>query len=253
MLRNLIILFVFILILAGFVYRFFIYEGNRDISIVFERAGGVSTGSKLVLRGVPVGEVKDIIIGKGGNVIVEAVVYKKYKDNVNSSSAFIIESADGVSDFDKKQITVEVSNKDAPPLSEDATVKGYSSRAEFFVSSGGRILENALDEFEDWLEEFQRDIEEYRESERGRELREEIEGLMEEARRSAERGIKELREEIPHLKERLNEIIEELRELGKREDAEELRKEFDRYLERLENEAGRAKPERLLIQKTSNI
>ncbi len=249
MLRNLIVLFVFILILAAFVYWFFIYEGDRNISIIFDRADGIGTGSKLVLRGVPVGEVNDIIIGEGGNVVVEAVVYKRYKDNVNSSSAFIIESADGGLNSDKKQITVEVLNKDARPLPEDATVKGYSSRAEFFVSSGGRILENALDEFENWLEEFQRGIEEYRESERGRKLREEIEELMEEARRSAEMGITELREENPHLKERLNEIITELRELGKGEDAEELRKEFDRYLERLENEAGKAKSPSPFIQK----
>lgn len=247
--RSLIVLFLFILILAGSVYWFFIYEGDRDISIVFDRADGISTGSKLVLKGVPVGEVKDITIGESGNVIIEAVVYKRYKDNVKSGSAFIIEGADGDLDSDKKQITVEVLNKDAPPLSEDATVKGYSSRAEFFVSSGGRILENTLDELEDWLEEFQRGIEEYKESGRGEELREEIEELMEEARRSAEMGIKELREEIPHLKEMLNEIIRELRELGREKDAEEFRKEFDRYLERLENEAGKAKSQKPFIQK----
>ncbi|HEX3037150.1 MAG TPA: MlaD family protein [Thermodesulfobacteriota bacterium] len=252
MFRNLIVLFLFILIIAGFVYWFFIHEADRNISIVFDRADGIGTGSKLVLKGVPVGEVKDIKIGENGNVVVEASVYKRYKDNINSSSAFIIESADGDLDSDKKQITVEVLNKDAPPLPEDAAVKGYSSRAEFFVHSGGRILGDALDEFEDWLEEFQRGIEKFRESERGRELREDIEELMEDARRSAEKGVEELREEIPYLKERLNEIIEELRELGKEEDAEELRKGFDKYLESLENKTRKAKPERPFTQKTQD-
>jgi paraquat-inducible protein B len=231
------IIILAILIIAGAMYWFGFHTRGLEISIVFDKANGISKGSKLMDQGVPVGEVKKVQVIDGGRVAVSARIYKEYKDRINSSSVFIIEGANLGSKPDEKQITVEVLKDNAPPFSRGARVDGYSSRAQFFVRAGEKILEDVYEEFEKWLEEFQRCIREFSQDERLRKLKKDMQELMEEARKSAERGIKELRKEMPHLREELNRIIEDLRKLGRDSEANEFKEEFDRYLDRLVNRA----------------
>ena len=223
--RNLIIIPA-VTIITSALYWFNAHAGDMEISIMFDRISGIGPGSKLVLDGVPVGEVKGADITDGGNINVGARIYKEYKDRVNSSSVFIIEGADTGEESDKKQITVEVLNKEAPPFSQGARAEGYSSRSEFFLRTQEKALEGPYRKFENWLNEFRRELKKFREGEEGRRLRKEMQELMEETRRSAEKGIEEFKKEIPHLKERFDEIIEELRKPGKDREASKFRNGF---------------------------
>jgi MlaD protein len=232
--RNLIIIPA-VVIMTSALYWFNAYAEDMEISIIFDRISGIGPGSKLVLGGVPVGEVKGADITDGGNINVEAKIYKEYKDRVNSSSVFIIESADTTEEPDKKQITVEVLSKEAPPFSQGARAEGYSSRSQFLLRTEKRALEDPYRKFENWLNEFQKELKELREGEKGKKLKNQMQELMEEARRSAEKGIEEFKKEIPHLKERFDEIIKELRKPSKDREASKFRNGFNRYLEDPQN------------------
>ena len=223
------------LIVMGLVYWFEIHTNDLEISIVFDSAEGLGKDAKIVLNNVPVGEVRDVKTTDSGGVIVDARVYKRYREKVNSSSAFIIESADSTPGLDKRQISVEVLKEDAPPFPEGAREEGYSSRPQFFVRTSKKILESAYDQFNDWLGEFQTGLKDLSEDERIEELKRNMRELMEETRRGAERGVEEFNKEVPRLREELNRIIEQLRRLGRNREADEFREEFDKYLKQSEN------------------
>ncbi|MGE5443259.1 MAG: MlaD family protein [Ignavibacteriales bacterium] len=199
--RNLILIPAFVII-TGAAFWFSNYTEDIEIFIVFDKISGIGPGSKLVLGGASVGEVKDAEVTDDGEVSVEAKIYKGYKDKVNSSSVFIIESPSGESD--KKQITVEVLNEKAPPFSQGAKAEGYSSRAQFALRTQQKTLEDSYRKFENWLNQL-------RESEEGKKLKKQMQELMEEARKSAERGIEEFNKEMPRLKKKFDEIIEEFK------------------------------------------
>jgi len=222
------------LILAGIIYWFGLYKRPLEISVVFDRANGLSEGSKVVLEDIPVGEVTGLRTTESGGVLVDIRISKNYTEGINSSSVFIIESDYLATGVDNKRIRVQVLKEDVPPLTQGARVEGYSSHAQFFMHSGKQILEVAYQEFDDWVREFKIGLEEFKGDERLRKLKEDAEELMEQARESAEKGIAELNKEIPRLKEDLNKIIEELRKLGKNNEGDELKDTFDRYLEGLE-------------------
>jgi paraquat-inducible protein B len=228
------------LILVGSVYWFGIHTEDLEISIVFDNAEGVGKDTKIVFKKVPVGEISEVKVRDNKSVVVDARIYKEYKEKVNSSSAFIIESPGPTLESDKKQISVEVLNEDASPFSQGVEVEGYSSRSQFFVRTSRRILESAYEQFNNWLGEFQRGLKDLSEHERLEALKRNMQELMDEARRSAGKGLEELNKEIPHLKEELNNIIEELKRLGKDREADEFRDEFDIYLKELENKAREA-------------
>jgi ABC-type transporter Mla subunit MlaD len=229
------------LIVVGLVYWFGIYTKDLEIFIVFDTAGELGKDTKIVLNRVPVGEVRDVKTADGGEVVVAARIYKQHREKVNSSSAFIIESADSTAGPDKKQISVEVLNEDAPPLREGARVEGYSSRPQFFVSTSRKIFESAYDQFNDWLVEFQKGLKDLSEDDRLEELKKNMRKLMEETRKAVERGVEEFNKEAPRLKEELNRIIEELRRLGRDREADEFREQFDNYLKQSENRGKKAR------------
>ncbi|MGH7791470.1 MAG: hypothetical protein ACREOB_04065, partial [Thermodesulfobacteriota bacterium] len=128
-----------------------------------------------------------------------------------------------------------------PPFPEGARVEGYSSRPQFFVRTGKKILESAYDQFNDWLGEFQTGLKDLSEDERLEELKRNMRELMEETRRGAERGVEEFNKEVPRLREELNRIIEQLRRLGRNREADEFREEFDKYLKQSENRGREAR------------
>jgi paraquat-inducible protein B len=224
-----------VLIVAALVYWFGFYTKGLDISIVFDEAKGVSRGTKLVMKGIPIGEVRGVKVEESGEVVVEARIYREYKDRVNSSAVFIIEPVDTGLQADERWIVVEVIDENAPSLERGARVRGYKSRAQFFVQSGKRALERAYEEFANWLVEFEKGFEEFRRDKRYEELKDEMNALMDEVVRSAQRGIEELRKEMPRIKERLESILRELRELGRDREADRFKEEFDRYLKNLED------------------
>ncbi|GIW47969.1 MAG: hypothetical protein KatS3mg078_1846 [Deltaproteobacteria bacterium] len=230
-----VVLFLDIVIIAALVYWFGFYTKGLDVSIVFDEAKGVSKGTKLVMKGVPIGEVKGVKVEENGEVVVEARIYGEYKDRVNSSAVFIIEPVDTGLQAGDRQITVEIVDENAPPLERGARVRGYKSRAQFFVQSGKRALERAYEEFSNWLVEFEKGFEEFRRDKRYEELKDEMNALMDEVVRSAQRGIEELRKEMPRIKERLESVLRELRELGRDREADRFKEEFDRYLKNLED------------------
>lgn len=236
------------LIVVGLVYWFGILTKDLEISIVFDKANGIGKDTKIVLKKVPVGEIREVKVTDSGDVIVDAGIYNEYKEKVNSSSAFIIESPDSNLESDKKQISVEVLKEDASPFPQDARVEGYSSRSQFFVRTGKKILESAYEQFDNWLSEFQKGVKDLGEDERLEKLKRNMQELLEEARRSAGMGLEELNREIPRLKEELNKIIEELKRLGKDREADEFRDEFDNYLKELENRAREARLNGLFIR-----
>ncbi len=222
--RNLILISA-IVIITGATYWLSSYTEDMDISILFNRINGIGPGSKLVLKGVAVGEVKGADIADDGKINVKAIIYKEYKDRVNSSSVFIIESADTAVESVKKQITVEVSNGGAP-LSHGAKVEGYSSRTQFFLRTQKRSLEGSYRRLENWLNELQKGIKEFKE---------EMQQLMKRARKSADKGIEEFNKEIPDMKKRFDEILEELKKLGRDKEAEQFKNEFNRHLDSFQN------------------
>lgn len=204
--RNL-ILIPALIIMTGAAFWFSNYTEDAEIFIVFDKISGIAPGSKLMLGGVPVGEVTGADVTDDGKISVETKIYKEYKDKVNSSSVFIIESANASGKSDKKQITVEVLNQKAPPFSQRAKAEGYSSRAQFALRKQEKALEDSYRKYENWVNQF-------RESEEAKKLKKQMQELMEEARRNAEKGIEEFRKEIPNLKKKFNDIIEELRKHG---------------------------------------
>jgi MlaD protein len=204
--RNL-ILIPALIIITGAAFWFSNYTEDREIFIVFDKISGIGPGSELKLGGVPVGEVKDAEVTDDGAIGINAKIYKGYKDKVNSSSVFIIESADKSGKSGKKQISVEVLNEKAPPFSQGAKAKGYSSRAQFALRTQEKALEDSYRKFENWLNQL-------RESEEGKKLKKQMHELMEEARKNAERGIEEFNQEMPRLKKRFDEIIDELKKHG---------------------------------------
>jgi hypothetical protein len=232
--RNLILISA-IVIITGALYWFSSYKGDIEISIVFDTISGIGPGSKLMFKGMAVGEVNSADITNDGKINVKAIIYKGYKDRVNSSSVFIIESTDIKGESDIKQITIDVPNGLAPPLSQGARIEGYSSRTQFFLRTQGKALEGSYRRFENWLNELQKGIKEFREDEKGKRLKEEMQQLMESVRKSTDKGIDEFKKEIPALKKRFDEIIEELKKLGRDKEAEEFRIEFDRHLDNLQN------------------
>jgi DNA repair exonuclease SbcCD ATPase subunit len=143
---------------------------------------------------------------------------------------------------------VEVLNEDASLFSQGAEVEGYSSRSQFFVRTGKKILDSAYEQFDKWLSEFQKGVKDLSEDERLEKLKRNMQELLEEARRSAGRGLEELNREMPRLKEELNKIIEELKRLGKGREADEFRDEFDNYLKKLENRARDARLNGLFVR-----
>jgi hypothetical protein len=201
--RNLILIPALVIITSA-AFWFSSHTEDAEIFIVFDKISGIGPGSKLVLGGTPVGEVKGADVTDDGKISIEARIYEKYKDKVNSSSVFIIESANASGESDKKQITVEVLNEKAPPFSQGAKAKGYSSRSQFALRKQERALEDSYRKFENWLRQFG-------ESEEGKKLKKQMQELMEEARKSAEKGIEEFRKEIPNLKKKFDEIIKELK------------------------------------------
>jgi hypothetical protein len=204
--RNL-ILIPTLVIITGATFWFGNHTEDTEIFILFDRISGIGPGSKLMLGGVPVGEVTGADVIDDGKISVETKIYKEYKDKVNSSSVFIIESADASGKPDKKQITVEVLNQKASPFPHGARAEGYSSRAQFALRKQEKALEDSYRKYENWLNQF-------RESEEAKKLKKRMQDLMEEARRNAEKGIEEFRKEIPNLKKKFNDIIEELRKHG---------------------------------------
>jgi MlaD protein len=201
--RNL-VLIPALVIITGAAFWFGSHTEDTEIFIVFDKISGIGPGSKLVLGGTPIGEVKGADVTDGGKISIEAKIYKEYKDKVNSSSVFIIESANASGESDKKQITVEVLNEKAPLFSQGAKAEGYSSRSQFALRKQERALEDSYRKFENWLHQFG-------ESEEGKKLKKQMQELMEEARKSAEKGIEEFRKEIPNLKKKFDEIIKELK------------------------------------------
>ena len=210
--RKNLILIPALVIITGAAFWFGSHTEDTEIFIVFDKISGIGPGSKLVLHGTPVGEVKGADVTDDEKISVEAKIYKEYKDKVNSSSAFIIESADASGKSDKKEIAVEVLNEKAPPFSQGAKAEGYSSRAQFSLRTQEKTLENSYRKFENWLNEF-------RESEEGKRLKKQMQELMEEARRSTERGIDEFRKEFPNLKKKFDEIIQGLRKSSRGKEA----------------------------------
>ncbi len=204
--RNL-ILIPALTIITGAAFWFSNYTEDTEISIVFDKVSGIGPGSRLVLGETSVGEVKGADITDDGKINVEAKIYKEYKDKVNSSSVFIIESADASGNSDRKQITVEVLNEKAPPFSQGAKAEGYSSRTQFALRTQEKTLEDSYRKFEKWLNQL-------RESGEGKKLKKRMQELMEEARKSAEKGIGEFNKEMPRLKKKFDEIIEELKKHG---------------------------------------
>ncbi len=209
--RNL-ILIPALVIITGAAFWFSDYTEDTEIFIVFDKISGIGPGSKLVLHGAPVGEVKGADVTDDEKISVEAKIYKEYKDKVNSSSAFIIESADASGKSDKKEIAVEVLNEKAPPFSQGSKANGYSSRAQFALRTQEKTLEDSYRKFENWLNQL-------RESEEGKKLKKQMQELMEEARKSAERGIDEFRKEFPNLKKKFDEIIQGLRKSSRGKEA----------------------------------
>jgi len=204
--RNL-ILIPALVIITGAAFWFSNHPEDAEIFIIFDKISRIGPSSKLVLGGVPVGEVKAADVTDDGKISVDAKIYREYKDKVNSSSAFIIESAGTSGEFDKKQITVEVLNEKAPPFSRGAKAKGYSSQAQFALRQQEKALEDSYRNLENWLHQFG-------ETEEGKKLKKQMQELMEEAIKSTERGIEEFKKEIPNLKKKFDEIIEELRKHG---------------------------------------
>ena len=233
------------LIVVGLVYWFGLHTKDLEIFIVFDRSEGLGKDTKIVLNNVPVGEVREVKTTETEEVIVGARVYKQYREKVNSSSAFIIESGDAAPGLDKRQISVEVLKEDAPPFPEGARVEGYSSRPQFFVRTSKKILEGAYDQFNDWLGEFQRGLKDLSGDERLEELKRNMRDLMEETRKGAERGVEEFNKEVPRLREELNRIIEELNRLGRKTEADEFREEFDKYLSESEERGREAALDRI--------
>jgi paraquat-inducible protein B len=236
------------LILVGSVYWFGIHTEDLEISIVFDNAQGIGKDTKIVFKKATVGEITEMKATDNGSVIVYARIYKEYKEKVNSSSAFIIESQGSTLESDKKQISVEVLKEDGSPFPQGAKVEGYSSRSQFFVRTGKKILDSAYEQFDKWLSEFQKGVKDLSEDERLEKLKRNMQELLEEARRSAGRGLEELNREMPRLKEELNKIIEELKRLGKGREADEFRDEFDNYLKKLENRARDARLNGLFVR-----
>lgn len=209
--RNL-ILIPALIIITGAAFWFGSHTEEIEIFIVFDKVSGIGPGSKLVLGGASVGEVKGAEVTDDGKISVEVNIYKEYKDKVNSSSVFIIESADASGKSNKKQITVEVLNEKAPPFSQGAKADGYSSRAQFALRTQEKALEDSYRKFEKWLNQL-------RESGEGKKLEKRMQELMEEARRHAEKGIEEFRKEIPNLKKKFDEIIKELKKSNEGKEA----------------------------------
>ncbi|MER3446346.1 MAG: hypothetical protein C4291_05620 [Candidatus Dadabacteria bacterium] len=209
--RNL-VLIPALVIITGAALWLSNYTEDAEILIIFDKISGIGPGSKLMLGGTPVGEVKGADITEDRKIGVEARIYREYKDKVNSSSVFIIEGTDKSGKSDKKQITVEVLNEKAPPFPQRAKAEGYSSRAQFVFRTQEKALEDPYRKFENWLNQF-------KESEEGKKLKKQMQELMEEARKSAEKGIEEFNKGMPRLKKRFDEIIEELKKHSRGKEA----------------------------------
>jgi ABC-type transporter Mla subunit MlaD len=115
---------------------------TRDLKIlvVFENAGELGEGTKVVYGGKIIGEVKGVREEANRKRVVTLRIHRQDASSINQSSAFIIKRpAPGTPAY----IYVKVLDKNAPPLAKGDKLNGYSSNLDFVLRYGRSVIEEA--------------------------------------------------------------------------------------------------------------
>ena len=208
--------------------------------VTFEDAGGVKRGNRVVHRGLEVGKVTRVGIDDQGLVLVSVEVEDRFRGAVARNSIVRIERY-GIRR--RVQLNLQDSEGERIPLTDGDVLKGSEGVVDDLVTKiqdvTGQVFDRAAEEASTIAERLRTlpdspEIQDFSEALRlfGEET----------AQRSREGWTRWREEELPRLRERAEAARRQLEESGMLEEAEELRRDFESWLEKTQEEAPAAPP-----------
>ncbi|MBI4618775.1 MAG: MCE family protein [Desulfobacterales bacterium] len=152
-----IIVLVVALVFIGRGQRWF--EKKHSFITIFDSAGGVELGSKVVLSGIEIGRVKDIRLNKDNKVEITLSILDTYRDKIRGDSIARISGPI----IGSKVIDISVGAMSQQPLYEGGVIKSEKTREvtdiikEIDFKSPIDKLTEALDNVKSITEKFNRE------------------------------------------------------------------------------------------------
>jgi len=120
-----------------------------SFTIQYDDGAGLSAGSPVVHRGLPIGKVTRISIpDTGGMLDVRVKIQPEYADLVRTGSTFLLEDSGGGGSLAGRHIVMEVWVPTSPAVPRGATVQGASNYAEYLQQvaelKGNDFLQNSF-------------------------------------------------------------------------------------------------------------
>lgn len=164
---------------------------SNHYTVHFQGTAPVREEMPLVYRGVEIGSVTDVGVGRDLKPFAEVRVKRKFRDLFREGCAVSL-------DRDAGRLELTGVSRERPVLPDGAAVPGLAGAMDY--------LQFGLDRVRDGIRDLQ--------------LRREYDRIVEEMDRAWEKGKKEFRREWPEFKRRLRDLKEKV--------GPELREEFDR-------------------------
>ncbi len=197
--------------------------------VTFRDAAGLGRGAKIVHRGLEIGRVTDVGLDDEGLVLVSVEIDAEYRAAVALNSVIRID-ATGLRR--RRQLTIEDGQGERLPVGDRGVLTGSEGAIEDFLTKLDSAARAAWDRATETAADLEARLRELRDSEEAEEL---AKAMREFAERTAERTREDWQrfrtEELPKLRVRAEEVKRQLAERGMAEEAEELWRDFARWVE----------------------
>jgi len=146
---GLLILGIIVLLFAGvFLFRDGM-PGGLYFSLQFEEAKGLKPGDFVYMRGISIGEIKDVRI-QGGAIVAEVKIYPKNEAHVPDNSFFFIWPDQLLTG---KQCVIVEPGDSVEGVERGELLRGESSKPKIIFRLGPKKLEEALGTVRTYLEQ----------------------------------------------------------------------------------------------------
>lgn len=134
-----------VIILAALVGGgYYWYQQNRfKVFVDFKKAHGLTQGSLVTLKGVPIGEVTGIAL-LGERVRVELEIASQSRTALRTDSTFFVESVAGI-----PQLQAVVIEPSSPQAVKEQVFTGAESKFDLYTKLGGKKLKELIGDIKD--------------------------------------------------------------------------------------------------------
>jgi ABC-type transporter Mla subunit MlaD len=216
-------------------------RGDLAFTITFQDAKGLVAGDPIVSAGTVIGRVTAIDRAPEGGVRVQVRVDRAHRGSVEREARFVVENVTSTSGrAGGRQITVHAPDAGAhTPIADGDVVEGSEGTFRDLWRALNRAGSSAARAARRLADEVSQAVKDASESPEAHDLEQSLEELTREAERLGRQGWDDLRRHLPELDEQVHRLGEELDKAGKSEEAQKLRRQFERWSREVERRASR--------------